>query len=167
MPMWAGILWVGWISMVCNLGQLSIQQVLGDMVIPTESFGGANGKCFRYDQTGVRNKNGNLGLVSGQSIRASAKLEKVECDQDLLPHESGIVFKSTPEEDALLLECAKESVQDHNSGSKLYNLYTNNCTDAVADIYLCAGIDSFPNRRLMPKPNEWMESVLKSIAERD
>jgi len=123
-------------------------------------FQNSAGNCHRYDQSANGANSVLLLLASPQPV--GAKLSPVPCDQPLGPNEIGVEYDSTPEEGARLYQCAQDSVDRHQSNQSKYNLYTNNCTDAVIGIFNCAGIKGTPTT-YTPTPNNWIKKFRRKI----
>jgi hypothetical protein len=99
---------------------------------------------------------GSLGHLMGEEAAAGVGISPLP-----KPPSDALIYKSDAATDALIAKCALESQQSHMSGDTKYDLYSNNCTDAVVDVLDCAGI-WVVNPPLVPKPNSWVELLRKT-----
>ena len=123
-------------------------------------FQDQKGQWFKYDQGAVNNprnsSEASMSVVPGKDIPAHVSITRVDG-----PPEGSIIFKTTKEQDAKIEQSANESMREHNSGEKTYNLVTNNCTDAACNVLENAGI-SVDNPGTTVKPNSWMKELKES-----
>lgn len=120
-------------------------------------YQGANRQWYRYDQGAAGNPNssggGKLAFLLGQQAQAGVGIVPVP-----RPPADALLYKSSRERDKAIEQCALRSQQSHNSGESKYDLYSNNCTDAIADVLSCADIWMI-NPGITPRPNDFFEKL--------
>jgi len=120
-------------------------------------YQGTDGQWYRYDQGAAGTPNssggGNLAFLSGQQAQAGVGITPVP-----KPPTDALKYKSSRERDKAIEQCALQSQQSHNSGKSKYDLYSNNCTDAIADVLSCADIWMI-NPGVTPRPNDFFEKL--------
>jgi RHS repeat-associated protein len=118
-------------------------------------FQNKQGQWFAFDQGAneTPSSGGNFGFISGSNTRAGVTINPIE-----KPPVGSILIKTSKEQDGKVTESAEKIAQEHNSGEKKYNLYSNNCTDAAVDVLERAGI-SIENSSTTVKPNSWITEV--------
>jgi hypothetical protein len=117
-------------------------------------YQGADRRWYQYDQGAngaTSSSDGNLGYLSGLNAQAGVGIREVP-----KPHPDALIYPSSSERDRAIEACALASQSSHNLGDKEYDLYANNCTDAVADVLRCADIRMI-NPAFTPRPNSWFE----------
>jgi len=144
-----------------NGGKGSISMLSGASV-----EGGVDNRQLNVTKTVVqRDKKGNPILdkkgnpVTKQVTKPATKSEALKMVGSM--YDDGVEFKTTKQEDANIAKGAKQVEADHKSGDSEYNIYTNNCTDAVQD-----AVQSETNIDLPvdvnPKPNSYFKKLKKN-----
>lgn len=118
-------------------------------------FQNGDGNWFRYDQGAAEiPASGNIGFILGSSVPVDE------------PPQGVTQIETTNSQDILIAESAFTSQESHNSGETEYNLWSNNCTDAVIDVINNSGADiSIPNPPLPVIPNSWAENYQDWLSE--
>jgi hypothetical protein len=113
------------------------------------------GDWFAFNQGAVGgvSSGGNLGFLLGLNAPAGVSISPIEA-----PSPGAIIYPSNNAQNAAISSCAVASQGAHNSGTKKYNLYGNNCTGAAVDVLACAGI-TVPNPTFTIKPNSWIKQL--------
>jgi len=74
--------------------------------------------------------------------------------------EGSIIIKTTTQQDAKITYYATKSQILHNYEGKMYNIYTNNCKDAVSDDINSSGAGlQILNPSSTIKPNTWFKEL--------
>jgi hypothetical protein len=94
---------------------------------------------------------GSIGHLLGEEAPAGVGITAIP-----KPPSDALIYSSDAATDEKIAKCALQSRQSHMSGETQYDLYSNNCTDAVVDVLDCAGI-WVVNPVHVPKPNAWVE----------
>ena len=125
-------------------------------------YQGPNKNWYSYDQgsAGSPSSGGDFGHLSGIDTQGGVSIKPINA-----PPANSTLFPSSNSEDANLSLCALASRQNHQSGNDEYNLYSNNCTDAAADVLSCAGI-SIHNPAFTIKPNSWIKELTNNPPKR-
>ncbi|WP_018250037.1 RHS repeat-associated core domain-containing protein [Orenia marismortui] len=115
-------------------------------------FQDSSGNWYKYDQGATKIPFlGNIGFISGSNADAGVSITPVS-----EPPKCAEQIETTSNQDSLITKSAKASQKRHNSGEAKYNIYTNNCTDAVVDVINNSGAGiEIPNPPLPVKPNSW------------
>ncbi|MCX6153077.1 MAG: hypothetical protein NT007_02830 [Candidatus Kapabacteria bacterium] len=115
-----------------------------------------DGIWYKYDQFAEGNPNTSGLVFSANSVKGGVSIEPV----NVAPPEGTVIYQTTPEQDKQVSDCADQSQVDHANGTKLYNLYSNNCTDAAVDVINCALPNlQIPNPASTVKPNTWIKEL--------
>ena len=142
------------------------QQIKALMSMTGMFFPDGNGNCYQYNQgprtpmTVPNSRARSLGRMvwrmTGGYVPGKVHLGPVPCeDMPAAPR-----LPTTPEQNEKIYQCAKESQELHDNPRFLagrYNVYSNNCTDAMVGVLSCAGV-KVPNG-FNPIPNDWYNNI--------
>jgi hypothetical protein len=120
-------------------------------------FQDQKGGWWSYNQgaAGEASSGGNMGFLLGLSAKAGVTIAPEDG-----PPKDAVVIETTKEEDKNIQDSAFTSANAHMDGSKLYNLYSNSCTDASVDVVNNANTSvKVPNPALTLKPNTWFKQL--------
>jgi RHS repeat-associated protein len=120
-------------------------------------FQNSNGNWNKYDQgaAGETSSGGNLGFLSGLNATSGVTIKSVQA-----PPEGSVVIKTTSQQDAQIANSAMRSQMEHNYEGTSYNIYCNNCKDAVSDVVNRSGAGlKIPNSMGTVKPNTWFKEL--------
>ena len=122
------------------------------------------------------NYSGGVGIMPMQTVTKSGEVINMTKEQALAFVQSGgadgtkydnsITLKTTQEQDGIITSNAYSLQNEFKTNNEEYNVYTNNCTDAVQDVVegtkaIETGI-SLPNDT-DPRPNEYFEKLQTSV----
>ncbi len=124
-------------------------------------FQDVKGNWYKYDQGAAgatssgAGSSGSFGFLSGSDAPAGVSIVPAKG-----PIDGAVTIKTTKEQDALIVQSAVKSREEHNSGKTKYNLYCNNCTDAAVDVVNNSGAGiEVPNPWHDVKPNTWFKDL--------
>jgi RHS repeat-associated protein len=118
-------------------------------------FQNGSGSWFAFNQgaVGETSSGGNFGFLTGSNAPASVSIEPIT-----KPPSEALIYPTVEATDKKITSCAESSKKDHDSGTKKYNLYNNNCKDAAVNVLACAGIN-VPNPTFTISPNAWIKML--------
>ncbi|MDR3580430.1 MAG: RHS repeat-associated core domain-containing protein [Oryzomonas sp.] len=116
-------------------------------------FQNSNGHWYVFNQgaAGNTSSGGNLGFLLGSDATAGVSIEPVQG-----PPVDSVLIKTNKLQDSKIANSALRSQMEHNYEGKEYNIYSNNCKDAVSDVINRSGAGiQIPNSQMTFKPNTW------------
>lgn len=123
-------------------------------------FQNSKGRWLKFDQGaagGPSSGLGNLGFLSGSNAPAGASIGFVDG-----PPMGAIIINTSSDQDKKITLSVIRAKLDHNDGTKKYNLYRNNCTDAAVDAVNSSGSGlEIPNSPFTVRPNSWYKDTKK------
>lgn len=135
-----------------------IQDGNGNWYYMTQGAADPNGNVSNMTSGGVQ---GGMALIPlGTKDKAEA-LELAKQDKNNSAYTDQIEFKTSSEMDAKIFSAAQEQQERTNSGELKYNLFTNNCVDAVQDpIEKGTGV-KLP-KDIDPRPNKYFDKLKRN-----
>ncbi|WP_298267423.1 RHS repeat-associated core domain-containing protein [Geobacter sp.] len=120
-------------------------------------FQDSKGNWYAYNQgaAGDTSSGGNLGFLLGSNAPAGVSIEPVQG-----PPKGSVVIKTNKLQDDKIAKSALRSQMLHNYEGKDYNLYSNNCKDAVSEVINNSGSGlKVQNSKGTIRPNSWFNEL--------